>query len=711
MEPLPEHPFKIHLICMATKYRGVREIKCIRGDDMNIKLPSSRKRTSTQIAISEHIQDALPVATWRVEFKMEGNSGRNPLQWLQRGLKQIAFHFSSCWELRRQWTGILSALVHPQGCHNTNNNTGGRSIRIEISLAMSSLRFSTESSSGMLVNDCRWEGRDGVMVRLLASHQGEQGSIAPGLPRRFSRVEMMPDDAAGRRVFSGISSFVSTNERDINVLSVTISVAITMADGAEKNVTETLAVHVICCQGPFATTRLPRRRTAFDPRRGSPPPPPDFRIWKCCGTMQLVGEFPQGAPVPPRYLIPTGGVPYLASPSSALETPTVTSRPQISPLHFGWQRIKENSLMFSTVILSCKNYGSRFPSTRRHERSKASTRRTRNGSHVPQSGASHHAARASVSGLCRGTLRDTKQSLPFVDITLLDCVQGALGEGRGGRRSFQGEGNNVVKPRELRKLPRIHRTKLDWGSLGGATIFRVRADLPWHSRLVHHRSGVQEALGSSPGQGMGTSAQQGQPGSVPRRVARIFPTWEAWRTFPGFLGVLPFSRRLQSTAALSPPHFALSAAQSGALQLCLRLAAQTPATLSGSAGYIGDSSSARAKKTKARVNNAFVAECDFARCGREGMTADAGTHDGIRRECNAHSALHHIPSAAVILELQSAHPSGSQSGVQGIHLKNASATINGELATRRYARAHRINKPPPSRRFVVWGTGIVRKQV
>ncbi|KAJ8866504.1 hypothetical protein PR048_032347 [Dryococelus australis] len=45
-------------------------------------------------------------------------------------------------------------------------------------------------------------------VSLLTSHQGELGSI-PGriTPPRFSRAGIAPDDAAGRRVFSGISRF------------------------------------------------------------------------------------------------------------------------------------------------------------------------------------------------------------------------------------------------------------------------------------------------------------------------------------------------------------------------------------------------------------------------------------------------------------------------------------------------------------------------
>ncbi|KAJ8878591.1 hypothetical protein PR048_019172 [Dryococelus australis] len=45
-------------------------------------------------------------------------------------------------------------------------------------------------------------GRGGVVVRLLASHLGEPGSI-PG----FSHVQIVPGDAVGRRVSSGISRF------------------------------------------------------------------------------------------------------------------------------------------------------------------------------------------------------------------------------------------------------------------------------------------------------------------------------------------------------------------------------------------------------------------------------------------------------------------------------------------------------------------------
>ncbi|KAJ8870887.1 hypothetical protein PR048_027188 [Dryococelus australis] len=44
-------------------------------------------------------------------------------------------------------------------------------------------------------------------VRLLASHQGEPGSIPGQATTEFSQVGIVPDDAAGRWVFSGISLF------------------------------------------------------------------------------------------------------------------------------------------------------------------------------------------------------------------------------------------------------------------------------------------------------------------------------------------------------------------------------------------------------------------------------------------------------------------------------------------------------------------------
>ncbi|KAJ8896533.1 hypothetical protein PR048_001877 [Dryococelus australis] len=51
------------------------------------------------------------------------------------------------------------------------------------------------------------EGRGGVVARLFASHQGEPGPIPCGVAPGFSRVGIVPDDAAGLRVLSRISRF------------------------------------------------------------------------------------------------------------------------------------------------------------------------------------------------------------------------------------------------------------------------------------------------------------------------------------------------------------------------------------------------------------------------------------------------------------------------------------------------------------------------
>ncbi|KAJ8868327.1 hypothetical protein PR048_029843 [Dryococelus australis] len=52
--------------------------------------------------------------------------------------------------------------------------------------------------------------KGGLVVRLLTSHTGEQGSIPGGVAPGFSHVGNLPNDAVGRRVFSGISRFPYT---------------------------------------------------------------------------------------------------------------------------------------------------------------------------------------------------------------------------------------------------------------------------------------------------------------------------------------------------------------------------------------------------------------------------------------------------------------------------------------------------------------------
>ncbi|KAJ8868471.1 hypothetical protein PR048_029999 [Dryococelus australis] len=63
----------------------------------------------------------------------------------------------------------------------------------------------TPTSYSLLV--VRVRGRGGVVVRLLASNPDEPGSIPGGISPGLSHVGIVRDDAAGQRVFSGISRF------------------------------------------------------------------------------------------------------------------------------------------------------------------------------------------------------------------------------------------------------------------------------------------------------------------------------------------------------------------------------------------------------------------------------------------------------------------------------------------------------------------------
>ncbi|KAJ8883905.1 hypothetical protein PR048_015760, partial [Dryococelus australis] len=62
-------------------------------------------------------------------------------------------------------------------------------------------------------------GRDGVVVRLLASHIVEPGSIPDGVAPGSLHVGIVPSDAAGRRVFSGISRFSALSFRSCSTLT------------------------------------------------------------------------------------------------------------------------------------------------------------------------------------------------------------------------------------------------------------------------------------------------------------------------------------------------------------------------------------------------------------------------------------------------------------------------------------------------------------
>ncbi|KAJ8874245.1 hypothetical protein PR048_025088 [Dryococelus australis] len=66
------------------------------------------------------------------------------------------------------------------------------------------------------------QGRGGLVVRLIVSHVGEPGSIHDGVAPGFSCVGILPNNAANRRVFSGISRFPALSFRRCSIPHFTL---------------------------------------------------------------------------------------------------------------------------------------------------------------------------------------------------------------------------------------------------------------------------------------------------------------------------------------------------------------------------------------------------------------------------------------------------------------------------------------------------------
>ncbi|KAJ8880990.1 hypothetical protein PR048_017463 [Dryococelus australis] len=79
------------------------------------------------------------------------------------------------------------------------------------------------TSGSVSVSALRRGGRGGVVVRLLACHQGEPGSIPGSVVLGFLQVDIVPEDGAGQRVFSGISRFPHLSFRRLSFESLAIS--------------------------------------------------------------------------------------------------------------------------------------------------------------------------------------------------------------------------------------------------------------------------------------------------------------------------------------------------------------------------------------------------------------------------------------------------------------------------------------------------------
>ncbi|KAJ8890517.1 hypothetical protein PR048_010026 [Dryococelus australis] len=118
----------------------------------------------------------------------------------------------------------------------------GRSQSFHQSFALLTILHRTHCNDESALS--RW-GRGGLVDRLLTFHLSEPGSITSGDTPGFSHVRILPNDAAGRRVFSWISRFPST------CIPTLLHTHLTSPLSALKNsinVTVTLAV-AVCVLG------------------------------------------------------------------------------------------------------------------------------------------------------------------------------------------------------------------------------------------------------------------------------------------------------------------------------------------------------------------------------------------------------------------------------------------------------------------------------
>ncbi|KAJ8869935.1 hypothetical protein PR048_028946 [Dryococelus australis] len=91
-------------------------------------------------------------------------------------------------------------------------------------------------------------GRGGVVVRLLASHLAEPGLVPSGVAFGFSHGGIVPDDASVRRVFSGISLFLTP----LHSGAAPYSPRITLIDSQDLDVTCQAAAHPIAYLSSYA---------------------------------------------------------------------------------------------------------------------------------------------------------------------------------------------------------------------------------------------------------------------------------------------------------------------------------------------------------------------------------------------------------------------------------------------------------------------------
>ncbi|KAJ8896966.1 hypothetical protein PR048_002312, partial [Dryococelus australis] len=140
-------------------------------------------------------------------------------------------------------------------------------------------------------------------ISTLATHQGEPGSI-PGRVTGFSQVVIVPDDAVGRRVFSGISRFPRY------LIPALLHIHFNHRRRLSRPRLAVVSERLVCSP--------PTNANRAQSPAGSLP---HFRTWESYGRCCWSVGFSRGSTVPPPFFH-SGAAPYsFQSPSSALKTP------------------------------------------------------------------------------------------------------------------------------------------------------------------------------------------------------------------------------------------------------------------------------------------------------------------------------------------------------------------------------------------------------
>ncbi|KAJ8882861.1 hypothetical protein PR048_014675 [Dryococelus australis] len=189
---------------------------------------------------------------------------------------------------------VICVLLTRYYCHLIN------SLKQKCSNVYKSLQKEEENCiSQCTCHECS-SGRSGVVVRLLASHLGEPGSILG----RFPNVGNVLDDAACQAGFLGGLPFPPPLHSGVDPHSTHFTRI--SSQGLDMHYVFIIFQHNIMYfpGGVTVAERLARSPPTKANRAQSPAGSPDFRKWESCRTMPLVGGSSRGSLCFPRPFIP-----------------------------------------------------------------------------------------------------------------------------------------------------------------------------------------------------------------------------------------------------------------------------------------------------------------------------------------------------------------------------------------------------------------------